>query len=71
MLTPEEAYRRLVREDRRGLDDPQSWYPIRWYFDDLGRLCSSSWRSPVSTVYPVFVRPAAVNSTPPAGPVGV
>jgi hypothetical protein len=66
MLTPEEAYEFLVREDRRGLDDPQSWYPIRWYFGEDGVLRHCAWRSACPTMYPEFVRPAAVTSTPSA-----
>jgi hypothetical protein len=55
MLTPRQAYERLIRDNRRGLDDPtEPGYPLRWYFGSDGLLRSCPWSSPCSTSYPDF-----------------
>jgi hypothetical protein len=58
MLTPREAYNRLLAAGLRGMDDPQGYGPpVRWYFDQGGVLCSCAWRSPCPREYPEFRLP--------------
>lgn len=61
MLSPEEAYERLVKNNLEGMDDPTiSWHPYRWYWYMMedGRFClaCAAWRSYPST-YPDFIKP--------------
>jgi hypothetical protein len=57
MLTPKQAYERLIRDNRRGMDDPiEPCYPVRWWFGADGILRSAPWRCG-GTRYPEYRLP--------------
>lgn len=50
MLSAAQAFERLVESGKgrpgSGMDDPtEAGYPIRWWFNQAGVLCSSPWRA--------------------------
>jgi len=60
MMNPEEAYKRVC--EAGPYDDPtQVWYPLRWYFNEEGALCSQPWRG-IPTQYPEYRRPVEVTA---------
>ena len=56
MLSPKEAYDKLLETGERFDDPTQPWYPLGWYFNEQGILCSCLWRG-FPTEYKEFVKP--------------